>query len=211
MAIHDSNCILHVCVDDMDPCKALCFLSKDEQNGEVKRRFMASAVSVNGQTLLLTSSSAIKDKDKQQKLIFKRFSRKHFGRYTVEASFFGEFGEFTFLRIRDTPKDNGGKFDILRLNLELPPSQSLNVLTSPCAMEKSKFDFNCDGDIRKIELSDKSIEETSILGAPIIIKQSGQFCVIGVVGWTSEETLCPCYWNKDTRGEFSLVCTHSFI
>ncbi|XP_015780767.1 PREDICTED: protein NLRC3-like isoform X2 [Acropora digitifera] len=183
----------------MDPCKALCFLSKDELSGEVKRRFMASAVSVNGQTFLLTSSSAIKDKDKQEKLIFKRYSRKHFGRYTVKASFFGEFGEFTFLRIKDTVKGNGKNFDIHRLNLELPPLESLNVLTSPCAMEKSKFDFNCDGDIRKIELSDKSIEETSILGAPIIIEQSGQFCVIGVVGWTSEETLCPCYWNKDTH------------
>ena len=193
----------------MDPCKALCFLSKDEQDSEVKRRFMASAVNVNGQSFLLTSSSAIKDKDKQQKLIFKRFSRKHFGRYTVEASFFGEFGEFTFLRIKDTPKDNGEKFDIHRLNLELPPSERLNVLTSPGAMETFKFKFTCDG--KKIELSEKSIEETSILGAPIIIKQSGQFCVIGVLGWTSEETLCPCYWNKDTHGEFSLVCTHSFI
>ena len=193
----------------MEPCKALCFLSKDEQNGEVKRRFMASAVSVNGQTFLLTSSSAIKDKDKQEKLIFKRFSRKHFGCYTVKASFFGEFGEFTFLRIKDTVKGNGKNFDIHRLNLELPPSESLNVLTSPCAMEKFKFEFKCDG--KKIELSEKSIEETSILGAPIIIKQSRQFCVIGVVGWTSEETLCPCYWNKNTLGEFSLVCTHSFI
>ena len=193
----------------MEPCKALCFLSKDEQNGEVKRRFMASAVSVNGQTFLLTSSSAIKDKDKQEKLIFKRYSRKHFGCYTVEASFYGEFGEFTFLEIKDTVKGNGKNFDIHRLNLELPPSGSQNVLTSPCAMEKFKFKFKCDG--KKIELSEKSIEETSILGAPIIIKQSGQFCVIGVVGWTSEETLCPCYWNKNTLGEFSLVCTHSFI
>ncbi|XP_067039167.1 NLR family CARD domain-containing protein 3-like [Acropora muricata] len=187
----------------MEPCKALCFLSKDEQNVEVKRRFMASAVSVNGQSFLLTSSSAIKDKDKQEKLIFKRYSRKHFGRYTVEASFFGEFGEFTFLRIRDTPKDNGEKFDIHRLNLELPPSESLNVLTSPCAMEKLKFKFKCDGNIRKIELSEKSIEETSIVGAPIIVEQSGQFCVIGVVGWTSEETLCPCYWNKSIRDMLS--------
>ena len=193
----------------MEPCKALCFLSKDEQNGEVKRRFMASAVSVNGQTFLLTSSSAIKDKDKQEKIVFKRFSRKHFGCYTVKASFFGEFGEFTFLRIKDTVKGNGKNFDIHRLNLELPPSESLNVLTSPCAMEKFKFKFKCDR--KKIELSEKSIKETSILGAPIIIKQSRQFCVIGVVGWTSKETLCPCYWNKNTLGEFSLVCTHSFI
>ena len=193
----------------MEPCKALCFLSKDEQNVEVKRRFMASAVSVNGQSFLLTSSSAIKDKDKQEKLIFKRYSRKHFGHYTVKASFFGEFGEFTFLRIKDTVKGNGKNFDIHRLNLELPPLESLNVLTSPCAMEKFKFKFKCDG--KKIELSEKSIEETSILGAPIIIKHSRQFCVIGVVGWTNEETLCPCYWNKNTLGEFSLVCTHSFI
>ena len=211
LAIHDSNCIPHFSIDDMDPCKALCFLSKDKQNSEVKRRFMASAVNVNGQSFLLTSSSAIKDKDKQEKLIFKRFSRKHFGRYTVEASFFAEFGEFTFLRIKDTPKDNGGKFDIHRLHLKLPPSKSLNVLTSPCALEKFKFKFKCDGNTRKIERSETSIEETSIVGAPIIVEQSDQFSVIGVLGWTSEETLCPCYWNENTLGEFSLVSLiHSF-
>ena len=75
-------------------------------------------------------------------------------------------------------------------------------------MEKLKFNFKCDGNIGTIELSEKSVEEASILGAPILIEQSGQFSVIGVVGWTSEETLCPCYWNKNTLGEFSVVCIY---
>ena len=168
-----------------------------------KKRCIASAVDVNAKYFLLTSSSAIKDEDNQEKLILKRYSRKHFGRYTVEVLFFGEFGEFTFLEIKDTPKDNGKKWNICPLNLKLLSSESLKVLTSPCALEEFKFKFKCDGNRWKIELINKKpIEETSILGAPIIIKQNGQFSVIGVVGWTSERKLCPCYFNKNILGEF---------
>ena len=196
-------------IDDMKPLKALCFLSKDEENSEVKRRCIASAVDVNGQYFLLTSSFAIKDEDKQEKLILKRFSRKYFGRYAVEVSFFGEFGEFVFLKIEDTPKDNGEKWDICPLNLKLPSFKGLKVLTSPCAMEKFKFKLKIDVNSGEIELaSKKPIAETSLLGAPIIIEESGQFSVIGVVGWTSEKKLFPCYWNENILGEFSLVCTH---
>ena len=194
----------------MDPLKALCFLSEDEQNRQFKRRCIASAVHLNGQYLLLTSSSAIKEEDKNKVLILgKRFSPKHFGRYTVEVSFFKEFGEFTLLKIKDTPKEKGGKWDISPLNLKVPSSDSLKGLTSPCATEEFKFEFKCDGNSEKIELiSKKPIEETSILGAPIIINQSGQFSVIGVVGLTSEKQLCPCYLNENILGEFYLVCAH---
>ena len=55
------------CTGDMDPFKALCFLSEGEQNSWFKRRCIASAVDVNGQYCLLTSSSAIKDEDKKKK------------------------------------------------------------------------------------------------------------------------------------------------
>ena len=94
---------------DMDPLKALCFLSEGEQNKQFKRRCIACAVNVdkdNEEYLLLTSSSAIKDEDKKENLIFKRFSSKHFGRYTVKVSFHKELGEFTFLKIKDTPQAN---------------------------------------------------------------------------------------------------------
>ena len=159
--------------------------------------------------LLLTSSSAIKDEDKKENLIFKRFSRKHFGRYTVKVSFHKEFGEFTFLKIKGTPQANGGNWSIDPLNLKLPSSENLKVLTSPCATENFKFKFECDGESGTIEvITKKPIEETSIVGAPIIIEQSGQFSVIGVVGLTSEKQLCPCYLNADILGEFCLVCAH---
>lgn len=197
-------------VDDrgMDPLKALCFLREDERNCGSKRRCIASAVDVNGKYFLLTSSHAIKDEDKQKKLILKRYSRKHFGRYTVEVLFFGEFGEFTLLEIKDTPKDNGKTWDICPLNLKLPSFESLKVLTSPCALEDFKFKFACDGNGRKIELIPKKrIEETSILGAPIITEENGRFFVIGVVGWTSERKLCPCFFSKNILGEFSFVGT----
>ena len=198
-----------ICTGDMDPLKALCFLSEDEQNRQFKRRCIACAVNVNEEYLLLTSSSAIKDKDKKENLIFKRFSRRHFGRYTVKVSFHKEFDEFTFLKIKDTPKDNGGSWDIHPLNLKLPSSGSLEVLTSPCTTEKFKFMFKCDGESGTIDLiSEKPIEETSIVGAPIIIEQSGQFSVIGVVGLTSEKQLCPFYLNENILGEFCFVCAH---
>ena len=198
-----------ICTGDMNPLKALCFLSEGEQNKQFKRRCIACAVDVKGEYLLLTSSSAIKDKDKKENLIFKRFSRKHFGRYTVKVLFLKEFGEFTFLKIKDTSKDNGGSWDIHPLNLKLPSSGNLEVLTSPCATEKFKFMFKSDGESGTIKpISKKPIEETSIVGAPIIIEQSGQFSVIGVVGLTSEKQLCPCYLNENILGEFCFVCAH---
>ena len=193
----------------VDPFKVLCFLSEGEQNKRFKRRCIASAVILNGQYLLLTSSSAIKDEDKKKNLILERFSRKHFGRYTVEACFFKEFDEFTFLKIKGTPQVNGGNWDIRPLYLKEPSSENLKAWTSPCATENFKFKFKCDGEKGTIELiSKRPVEETSIVGAPIIIKQSGRFCVIGVVGLTSEKQLCPCYLNKSVLGESCFICAH---
>lgn len=198
-----------MCTAGMNPLKVLCFLSEGKESRQFKRRCIASAVNVDGQYRLLTSSSAIKDEDKKKSLELKRFSRKHFGRYTVKASFFKEFGEFTFLEIKGTPKDNREEWTMYPLNLKLPLSENLKALTSPCAVENSEFKFKCDGESGTIELiSRKPIEKTSIVGAPIIIDQSGQFSVIGVVGLTSDKRLCPCFLNKDILGESSFVCAH---
>ena len=150
-----------------------------------------------------------RSEDKKKNLIFKRFSRRHFGRYAVEACFFKEFGEFTLLKIARTPQENSDDWDIRPLSLKLPSSENLKVLTSPCATEKFKFEFKCDGERGTIELnSRRPIEETSIVGAPIIIEQSGRFSVIGVLGLTSEKQLCPCYLNKSILGESYFVCAH---
>ena len=194
-----------------DPLKALCFLGEGEQNRQFKMRCIACAVHVNPAHYLLTSSSAIKEEDKKKKhLIFTRFSRNHFGRYTVQASFCKEIGEFAFLKITNTLKDNGETWTIGPLNLKLPSSENLKALTSPCATEKFEFKFNCDGESGTIKLpKTKRIEETSIVGAPIIIKQSGKFSVIGVVGLRNDKQLCPYYLDENvTRGEFCFVCAH---
>jgi len=152
-------------------------------------------------------SSAIKDEDKKGSLILKRFSRKHFGRYTVKASFFKEFGEFTFLEIKGTPNDKDEEWHIHPLDLKLPSSENLKALTSPCAVENFALKFKCGGESGTIELiSKKLVEETSIVGAPIIIEQSGKFFVIGVVGLTRDKQLCPCYLNNDILGESCFVC-----
>ena len=209
MASYIETCEKRLTAADMDPLKALCFLSEGDQNRQFKRRCIACAVNVNGEYHLLTSSSAMKDEDKKENLTFKRFSRKHFGRYTVKVVYLKEFGEFTFLKIKDTPKDKGGTWDIRPLNLKLPSSENLKALTSPCATERFKFKFKCDGESGTIKLiSKKRTEETSIVGAPIITEHSGQFSVIGVVGLTSEKQLCPCYLNENILGEFCLVCAH---
>ena len=173
-------------------------------------RCIACAVDVNAAFYLLTSSSAIKEEDKKKTLIFTRFSRNHFGRYTVQASFCKEIGEFAFLKITNTLKDNGETWTIDPLNLKLPSSENLKALTSPCATEKFEFKFNCDGESGTIKLpKTKRIEETSIVGAPIIIKQSGKFSVIGVVGLRNDKQLCPYYLDENvTRGEFCFVCAH---
>ena len=85
----------------------------------------------------------------------------------------------------------------------------MKALTSPCATEKFKFKFKCDGERGTIELiSEKPIEKTSIVGAPIIIEQSGRFSVIGVVGLTSEKQLCPCYLNESILGESCFICAY---
>ena len=193
-----------------DPFKALCFLSEGEQNRQFKMRCIACAVDVNAVFYLLTSSSAIKEEDKKKNLIFTRFSRKNFGRYTVHASFRKEIGEFAFLKITDTPKDIGGSWSIDPLNLKLPSSKNLKALTSPCATEKFKFKFKCDGESGTIKLiKAKRIEETSIVGAPIIIKKSRKFSVIGVVGLINDKQLFPYYLDENvTRGEFCFVCAH---
>ena len=194
-----------------DPLKVLYFLSEGKQSRQLKTRCIASAVVVNGQPLLLTSSSAIKEEDKKESLILKRFSRKNFGHYTVKASFFKEVGEFTFLKIEGKPKENGGKRTMCQLNLELPPSESLKGFTSPCAVENFEFKFKWDIESRMIELIGKTstgIEKSSIAGAPIIIEHSGRVFIIGVLGLTSDKQLCPSFWNKNILGESCFVCAH---
>ncbi|XP_015771283.1 PREDICTED: uncharacterized protein LOC107349619 isoform X2 [Acropora digitifera] len=183
-----------------DPLKVLYFLSEGKQSRQLKTRCIASAVVVNGKHLLLTSSSAIKEEDKKESLILKRFSRKNFGHYTVKASFFKEFGEFTFLKTEGTPNKKGGKRTMCPLNLELPPSKSLKAFTSLCAVENFEFKFKYDIESRMIELIGKKstrIEKTSIAGAPIINEQSGRFFIIGVLGLTSDKKLYPSYLNKN--------------
>ena len=113
------------------------------------------------------------------------------------------------LKINGTPRDKGEDWDIDPLNLKLPSSENLKALTSPCATEKFKFMFKCDGESGTINLiSKKPIEETSIVGAPIITEESGQFSVIGVVGLINEKQLCPYYLNENILGEFCFVCAH---
>lgn len=197
-------------MDDMSsvgvkPYKAICFLSEEDQNS--KFTCIATAVSFKGKYFLLTSSSAIKDEEQGRLIQFKRFSRNHFGHYTVVVSFFEKLGEFTLLEIKNTVMVDGKTtWSISPLYLHPRPP-----FTSPGATEEFTFQFKCVGNSIKLIGRQPIVEETSILGAPIIIEQSQQFYVIGVVRLTSEGKPCPCYFNENIRGEFCLVGAHHHL
>ena len=189
------------------PYKAICFLSEEAQNNEFS--CIATAVIFKEKYFLLTSSSAIKDEEQGRLIQFKRFSRKHFGRYTVDVSFFEKLGEFTLLEIKNTVMDDGKTtWSINPLYLESP-------LTSPGATENPTEEFTvqfkCVGNSIKLIGRQPNVGKTSILGAPIIIEQSHQFHVIGVVRLTREGKPCPCYFNENIRGEFCLVGAHHHL
>ncbi|XP_044170815.1 uncharacterized protein LOC122955030 [Acropora millepora] len=72
-------------------------------------------------------------------------------------------------------------------------------LTSPGATEEFTVQFKCVGNSIKRIGRQPIVGKTSILGAPIIIEQSHQFYVIGVVRLTREGKPCPCYFNENIR------------
>ena len=208
---------------DVEPFKATYFVSEVVQNNVLKRRGIACAVFYKDAILLLTSSSAVEETDNEKKLIAERFSSKHFGDYRLEVSFFRQCGSFTFLRIVKEHKfGRMGRSWVISLNLESPSSETKSA-TPFCGRQdqKIKLEFKRAANRTTIEvISGKTVDRTSILGAPIVIernqmnkKHSGRFAVVGVVGLTSEDKLCPYYWDlsdENTRslGEFCLVCPY---
>ena len=208
--------------EDVDPAKASFYVGEEVQNNVLTRRGIACSVFSEGAVFLLTSSSAVGEADNQKKLIAERFSSSHFGDYRLDVSFCRQLGNFTFLKIdKEYNDDTTGSNWLICLNLE-SPSYEMKELAKPfCGTSQFKLQFKCVGRSTTIEvISKRRVERTSIIGAPIIIekkqmnrKHSGRFSVIGVVGLTSEETLCPYYLNlsdenTQSLGEFCLVCAY---
>lgn len=212
------------CNKTVNPLKAIFFVSEVIQKNVFKRRGIACAVYIKKKRWLVTSSSALEEKDNQNKpeFIAERFSRRHFGHYRLlEVSIFKTLGNFTFLKIGK--KSSGGKLGrswLTILNLESPSSakkESENQFFG--TQQDVKLEFKRDGNSTNTEvITEKPAELTSILGAPIINEdkkmkktQSGRFSFIGVVGLTSDSVkkLCPGYLDKDENalGKFCLVCT----
>ena len=204
---------------DVVPSKATYFVSEVVQNNVLKRRGIACAVFYKDAIFLVTSSCAVEETDNEKKLIAERFSSRHFGDYRLEVSFSRQLGNFTFLKI-DKEYNVGtiGRSWLICLNLESPTYEMKESAKPFYGGSQFKLQFKCVGRSTTIEvISEKRVERTSIIGAPIIIekklmnrKHSGRFSVIGVVGLTSEEKLCPCYWDEKTRslGELCLVCAY---
>ena len=204
------------------PAKATFYVGEEVQDNVLKPRGVACSVFSEGAIFLLTSSSAVGEADNQKKLIAERFSSSHFGDHRLDVSFSRQLGNFTFLKI-DKEYNVGtiGKSWLICLNLESPTYEMKESAKPFCGGSHFKLQFKCVGRSTTIEvISEKRVERTSIIGAPIIIekklmsrKHSGRFSVIGVVGLTCEEKLCPCYWDpshEKTRslGEFCLVCAY---
>ena len=206
---------------DLNPLKATFLVKEEVQDGVFKPRGIACAVCFKGQIFLLTSSAVVEATDNRKKHIAERFSRKHFGDYRLDVSILGQVGNFTFLRIvKEHPREMDTAW-VISLNLELP-SPKRKALGCPLkGTGEFELQLQRDGSSTNIKVnSTKSIDWTSILGVPIIIentesdkKQSGRFSVIGVVGLTSEEKLCPCYLDHldektGSLGKFCLMSSH---
>ena len=200
--------------EDVDPAKAIFYVSEEAQNNVIKRRGIACSVFFEGKVFLLTSSSSVEAADNQKKLIAQWFSSSHFGDHRLDVSFCRQLGNFTFLKIdREYNAGTIGRSRVICLNLESPSSEMKDLAKPFYGKRQFELQFKHVGSSTTIEvISEKRVERTSIIGAPIIVerkqmnkKHSGRFSVIGVVGLTSEEELCPCYWN---HGEFCLVCAY---
>ena len=196
----------------VEPRKATFYVSEDVQTSVLKRRRgIACSVFFNGETVLLTSSSVVGAKDKQKKFIAERFSSSHVGNHRLDVSFDRQLGNFTFLKIDKEHSDGTGRSWRIYVSLESATHEKKGLAKTFYEQSQFKLQFEGVGSSTTIKVISRStIETTSIIGAPIIIenrqvkkKHSGRFSVIGVVGLTSKEKLCPCYWDDNTRvGEF---------
>ncbi|XP_044183691.1 uncharacterized protein LOC122964238 isoform X2 [Acropora millepora] len=200
--------------EDVVPAKASFNVGEEVQNNILKRRGIACSVFFEGEQVLLTSSSAVGATDNQKKLIAERFSSSH--NHRLDVSFYRQLGNFTFLKIdKEYNDDTTGRNWLISLNLEAP-SDEIKELAKPFGGKSQfKLQFKCVGKNTTIEvISEGKVDRTSIIGAPIIIekrqmkkKHSGRFSVVGVVGLTSEETLCPYYLNLSDENTQSLDCS----
>lgn len=198
--------------EDVDPAKATFYVGEEVQNKVLKLRGIACSVFSEGAVFLLTSSSAVGEADNQKKLIAQRFPSSHIGDHRLDVSFSRQLGNFTFLKIDKEYNIGTIGRSLICLNLESPTYEMKDSAKPFCGGSQFKLQFECVGSSTTIEvISQKTVERTSIIGVPIIIekkqmnrKHSGRFSVIGIVGLTSEEKLCPCYWDPSDENTQSL-------
>ena len=206
---------------DVKPLKATFLVKEEVQKSVFKPRGIACAVCFKGKIFLLTSSSVVDATDNRKKHIAERFPRRHFGDYRLDVSICEQLGNFTFLRIINENARASMGTPWVSLNLELPSSERKALGCPLSGTGEFKLQVRWDANSANIQvITTKSIDWTSILGVPIIIKntqsnkrQSGRFSVIGVVGLSGEEKICLCYLdqldeNTESLGKFCLVRSH---
>ncbi|XP_068739424.1 ankyrin-1-like isoform X2 [Montipora capricornis] len=201
--------------EDVDPFKAIYDVSKQEIQGIYETKGMACSVYVKKDEKqvahFVTWSGVTKDLLNKPAQV-NRFSSKHLGKYSAPVdsnSTVETFGHFSFLPA-------GSIF------ASLPSKKVFVVAFKPFEQEEDleayyfvgseKRTLKLDTNTHKLVTSEKDKQKlrlslSSVLGAPIIVRNkkisprnSGRWCVVGVVGRSREGELCPHFVTNEIFG-----------
>ncbi|XP_068739746.1 uncharacterized protein [Montipora capricornis] len=200
--------------EDVDPFKAIYGVRKEEFKGIYQTKGMACSVYVKKDEKqvahFVTWSGVTRDLLNKPAQV-NRFSSQHFGKYSASVdsnSTVETFGHFSFLPA-------GTIF------AKLPSDKVFVVAFKPFEQEEDleayyfvgseKRTLKLDTKTHKLVTSEKDkqkLELSSVLGAPIIVKkknisprESGRWCVVGVLGLSREGELCPHFVTNELFGQ----------
>ena len=212
------------------PFKALYGVRKEKRQGIYQTEGMACSVLVkkdHGEVVcFVTWSGVTKDFNKPAQI--NRFSSEHFGKYSLQVdsdSTVETFGRFSFLPvgpiINSTSNAPSSKWNdsLVVLAFKAPEKEELTSdLEAYCFVGSEKLllklEFQEDTKLHKpVTFSGEDrqkLEWSSVLGAPIIVKNKrsrniGVWSVVGIVGLSQEQELCPYFVTNEIFGEFSWV------
>ncbi|XP_068670400.1 uncharacterized protein [Montipora foliosa] len=204
--------------EDVDPFKAIYSLRKEEIKGIYQTKGMACSVYVKKDEKevahFVTWSGVTRDllnKPAQVKRFSsQRYSRQHFGKYSAPIdsnSTVETFGHFSFLPAGSIFASLSSKKFIVAFK----PFEQEEDLEAYSFVGSEKLKLKLDTKTHKqVTFSEEDMQKldlSSVLGAPIIVKNknisprdSGRWCVVGVVGLSEEGGLCPHFVTNEIFG-----------
>ena len=203
--------------EDVDPFKAIYDVRKQEIKGIYETKGMACSVYVKKDEKqvahFVTWSGVTKDLLNKPAQV-NRFSSKHLGKYSAPVdsnSTVETFGHFSFLPAGSTFASLSSKKFIIAFT----PFEQEEDLEAYYFVGSEKRTLKLDTNTHKLVTSEKDKQKlglslSSVLGAPIIVRNkkisprnSGRWCVVGVVERSREGKLCPHFVTSEIFGEFS--------